>query len=259
MTPQEWRPIGISLGTPTIFLPSRAFNLLSFIANKRTLSLARRAMEPGHLLHSPLTRAPGGNARHLKSRHPVLPAIHQLISSSYDNNRTAAPLADHQWNAEWLENTTRLRTSIPGIDTHPPGMALPRTAWVRLNRFRTGVGRFRSCLHKWVWPLLQLVSVRQNRPFTMWSCNVQSIDLPMAWRFWMAKQSKAAQHLPRDPCGLEVGWKNSLKRWQRSNLKRISKMLTFPIGWNFADDYGRKHSVCDSWTAQYLSWKILFS
>jgi len=27
--------------------------------------------------------------------------------------------------------------------------ALPRAAWVRLNRLRTGVGRFRSCLHKW--------------------------------------------------------------------------------------------------------------
>jgi len=28
-------------------------------------------------------------------------------------------------------------------------MALPRTAWVRLNRLRTGDGRFRSCLYKW--------------------------------------------------------------------------------------------------------------
>ena len=33
---------------------------------------------------------------------------------------------------------------------HPPrGMTLPRTAWFWLNRFRIGVGRFRSCLHKW--------------------------------------------------------------------------------------------------------------
>jgi len=46
------------------------------------------------------------------------------------------------------EHYTRLRTFIPDIGTHPPGMAL-RTVWVRRNRFRTGVGRFRSCLHKW--------------------------------------------------------------------------------------------------------------
>ena len=31
----------------------------------------------------------------------------------------------------------------------PPGMTLPKRAWVRLNRLRTGVGRFRSCLYKW--------------------------------------------------------------------------------------------------------------
>ena len=48
----------------------------------------------------------------------------------------------------WLENTTRLRTFIPNIGTRPPVVALPRTAWLRLHRLRTNVGRFRSCLHK---------------------------------------------------------------------------------------------------------------
>ena len=43
----------------------------------------------------------------------------------------------------------RLRTFIPDTGTHPPGMTFPRIAWVRLNRLRTGVGRFRSCLCKW--------------------------------------------------------------------------------------------------------------
>ena len=44
-----------------------------------------------------------------------------------------------------------------------------------------------------VWPLLRPVSVTQkNKPSTMLSFNVQSIDLPMdctAWRFWTMKQS----------------------------------------------------------------------
>ena len=46
-----------------------------------------------------------------------------------------------------LQNTIYF-TFIPDIGTHPP-RTLPRTAWVRLNRLRTGVGRFRSRLYKW--------------------------------------------------------------------------------------------------------------
>jgi len=49
-----------------------------------------------------------------------------------------------------MENNTRLRTFIPDIGTHPLGMALLRTAWVRLNHLRTGIGRFHSCSYKWV-------------------------------------------------------------------------------------------------------------
>jgi len=44
---------------------------------------------------------------------------------------------------------SKLRTFIPDTATYPPGMTLPRRAWVRLNLLRTGVGRFRSCLYKW--------------------------------------------------------------------------------------------------------------
>ena len=54
----------------------------------------------------------------------------------------------YQWNAEWLENTTRPRTFIPEIGNHAAGMAMPRTTWIRLDRLPTCVGRFRSCLYK---------------------------------------------------------------------------------------------------------------
>jgi len=113
-----------------------------------TPSLGRRAMKPGHLLHSALTRPSGAAARRLKSRHPFLPAAQQLISLSDNNNIRAAQWADHQWNVEWADKSTRLRTSIPDTGTHTPGMTFPRRAWIRLNRLRTGVGRFRSCLYK---------------------------------------------------------------------------------------------------------------
>jgi len=115
--------------------------------NGATMSLARRAIEPGHLLHSALARPSSANAWRPKSRHPFVPAV-QLISSSDNNNRSAALWADHRWNSEWLDNPTRLRSFISDTGTHPTGVALPRRAWVRLNCLRTGVGRFRSCLYK---------------------------------------------------------------------------------------------------------------
>ena len=89
-----------------------------------TLSLARRNMKPGQLLHSALTCPPSGNARHLKSRHPSVPAAPLITFSDNKNNRAAALWEDHQRNAEWLDDTTRLRMFIPDIGTHPPGMAL---------------------------------------------------------------------------------------------------------------------------------------
>jgi len=104
--------------------------------NGATLSLARRAMEPEHLLHSTLTRPSSANA---KSRHPFEPAGQHLISSFDNNNIRTAQWADHQWNVEWTDNPTRLRIFIPDTGTHPHGTTFPTRAWVRLNRLRTGV------------------------------------------------------------------------------------------------------------------------
>jgi len=84
--------------------------------NGATLSLARRAMEPGNLLHAELTRP----ASALKSGHPFVRAAQHLISSSDNNNICAAQWTDHQWKAKWSHNPTRLRIFIPDTGTHPP-------------------------------------------------------------------------------------------------------------------------------------------
>jgi len=85
--------------------------------NGATLSLARRAMEPAHFLHTALTCPSIAKARRLKSRHPFLPAAQHLISSSDNNNIHTAQWADHQWNAEWSERPTRLRIGIHDTGT----------------------------------------------------------------------------------------------------------------------------------------------
>jgi len=104
------------------------------VAHRARLSLARRAMEPGQLLHLLLNRSPSENARHLKSRHRFVPAAQQFISlPDDDNSRSAALWADYRPSTELLEKTWRL--------LHPRHQH---------SLFWNGaVGNDRACLHKW--------------------------------------------------------------------------------------------------------------
>ena len=95
-------------------------------------------------------------------------------------------------NAEWLDNTTRVRTFIP--DTGPillewpcqgePGSGLTASALVS--------GFPAPACPNGIWSLLRPVSAAQkSKPSNMLSSNVRSIDLPMdytAWRLWMMRQ-----------------------------------------------------------------------
>ena len=63
-------------------------------------------------LSAHFTCPPGGNAWHLKSRHPFIPAAHQLIGS-FDGNRSTPLWADRWWNADLLENTPRIPLPSP--------------------------------------------------------------------------------------------------------------------------------------------------
>jgi len=71
-----------------------------------TLSLARRPMVPGHLLHSALSCPSKGNARHLKSDTLLYPLLNNLSVH-------LTTITEVRWNAERLERTTRLRTFVP--------------------------------------------------------------------------------------------------------------------------------------------------
>ena len=67
--------------TPAYNLPTLAgIQHAELHRNGATLSLARRAMDPGHLPHSALTCPSSANARCLKSRHPFVPTAQQLIN-----------------------------------------------------------------------------------------------------------------------------------------------------------------------------------
>ena len=140
--------------------------------------------------HGAWTPAP--LSAHLSTKHPFVLAAQQRISRSDNNNVHAGHWADHQWKAERLDNLTSSVLSSPTL-----APTLPEWS----SQKEPGSGSTASALVSDVsapahtngtWPPLRPVTVAQkNKPSTMLSSNVQSIDLPMdcmAWRFWTMKQ-----------------------------------------------------------------------
>ena len=85
----------------------------------------------------------------LRSRRPFLLAACKLLDSLYELDIRVKQWMKHKWNADYLESASKVRAFIPRVSSRPLGMSLSRTSWVRLNRLRTDVGRFRSSKYKW--------------------------------------------------------------------------------------------------------------
>jgi len=176
-------------------------------------------MQPAHLLHSALTRPSSANARRLKSRHPFVPAAQQLISFSDNNNIRSAIWADHQWNAEWTNSPTRLRIFIPDYGTHPPERPSQEESGSSLTAPAPVSGVSAPVSTNEVWLPLRPVSVAQkNKPSTMLSSNVQSIDLLMdctAWRFWTMRLSNG--------CSSSAPRSSAAKQWSEELAQKMKK------------------------------------
>ena len=82
--------------------------------------------------------------RQLKSSRPVL----ELLNNLSQSGTRAAQGADCKRNMGWRRNTFQLFPFIADVSTAPSGMCFPRPAWVKLNYLQTGVGIFRSTMHK---------------------------------------------------------------------------------------------------------------
>jgi len=101
---------------------------------------------------------------------------------------------------------------------------------VLLNRLRTGVWRFRSCLHKWgmaPFALCECGAVHRPPHGGEWgspstsSCECGAVHRPphdwTAWRFWMTRPSNGCQHLPPDLVRPSSELKELLIRWKHQN------------------------------------------
>ena len=115
-----------------------------------TLSLAYRgSLDPDHILYGLLSGSSDTRQVRLRSRRSFVPAARNLLDNLARLGIRASEWTNHKWNADYCENASRLRAFVPRTGVRPVGMGLPRAAWVKLNRLRTGVGRFHSSMHKW--------------------------------------------------------------------------------------------------------------
>ena len=119
-----------------------------------TLSLAYRgSLDPNHILYGLFSGSSDTRQARLRSRRPFVPAARNLLDNLARLGIRASEWTNHKWKTEYCENVSMLRAFVPETGARPVGMGLPRVAWirpmVRLNRLRTGVGRFHSSMHKW--------------------------------------------------------------------------------------------------------------
>ena len=91
----------------------------------------------------------GGQLRQLKPRHPFVPVALELLNNHIQSGTSVARWAERRWTMEWRENASRFHIFIKDVSPTPPRISFPKLAWVKLNHLQTGVGLFRSEMHKW--------------------------------------------------------------------------------------------------------------
>ena len=132
---------GCIRSTPTSMLPVVSGIIPPDIRrNKQCLALSRRAeADDQHTLHDTVTPSAPGRKR-LRSRHPFSEQANQVTSDAH--GKTSRAWADGTLKTRWDTTHCRLREFIDTPSRKPIGHDLTRHSLVRLNRIRTGYGRF---------------------------------------------------------------------------------------------------------------------
>ena len=114
------------------------------------LSLAHRgSLDPDHIIYGVFSGSSDTRQVRLRSRRPFVPAARNLLDNLARLGIRASKWTDHKWKTEYCENASRLPAFVSGTGARPVEMGLSREAWAKLNRLRTGVGRFYLSMHRW--------------------------------------------------------------------------------------------------------------
>ena len=150
-----------------------------------TLFLAYRgSLDHDHILYGLLSGSSDTRQVRLRSRRSFVPATRNLLDNLARLGIRASEWTNHKWKTEYCENSFRLRGFVPRISARPVGMGLPRAAWVKLNRLRTGAGRFHSSIHKWGLapsPNCECNASEQTADHVLTACPIHRAP------FWMTK------------------------------------------------------------------------
>ena len=139
-------PASHSNGPPTVLSGIQPAELCRL---GTTLSLAYcGSLDLDHILHDLLSGSSDTRQVRLRSRRPFVPVARNLLDNLARLGIHASEWTNHKWKTEYCENASRLRAFVPETSARPVGMGLPRVAWVKFNRLRTGVGRLHSSMHK---------------------------------------------------------------------------------------------------------------
>ena len=136
--------------TPTNYLPILAGILPTELRRQgATLYQAYRSLiDLKHLLHQLMVGPITAHEDRLRFQHLFVPVARELLNELSKLNIQAAQQIDYKWDEKCSEKS-KLRLFDPRPSARPLEMGLPRPAWVRLNRFCTGVRKFQLSMHKW--------------------------------------------------------------------------------------------------------------
>ena len=109
------------------------------------LNLAQRAQRrASHLLHHDINS--NDPPPRLPLRAPISARLRGLLHEA--NGQPPGSWTITQWTKQWGSANTKLHGYIKTPSTRPARHTLNRNSWVRLNRCRTGHGRFRANMHR---------------------------------------------------------------------------------------------------------------